>query len=545
MHRAISIPEIVHMIFSEASRGSLRNAALTCTQWKEPALDQLWRVLDSVFPLLWILIPLKLESEHDQSEKTVWTALLPFPRPKTWNRLETYTRRVRVLYLDAFPTTGDIVAFQTFQTTVQFRPPGKELLPNLRKLIYNARNRPQTDALSVLAALLVPSIVELKLLGVPLISVPDFLDYLTQRTPRVRNLLIEGPPPSYIGSSTLSSNLLRLENLTSFELGSTALTPGIWDAMTQLPSLVSAGFPLLPPAPDATGFQPKAFAKLGSLSIRGDFPLLCDLFGSQNDLPTITRIDFRGRSVEEGRSDFRRLCRLLARKLPNLTSVRLDCRTTSLEADVPLKLVDFQHLLQCEKLRIFHLEHPCGVSLTIGEVAEVLEAWSLIEMLALQYSTFIRGSINSLKWTAPTLPLNVLDTVAAKAPRIKELRLVVDAAIPIQCTPAPCQQQFECLQEFEVTLSIVRQPRNVASYLAQRSKNPFSLKVVSAQQVQEDAVQIVNEAKRKWDQVGDHLKLLFDQKQRPDRDLQLGLVEERARYIQEFGEVAASLKSVF
>lgn len=75
MHRALSIPEVLRLILSlDISRETMRNAALTCSRWKDPALDQLWKELDSVFPLLWVLIPLELEAVGAQYEKRVWVS---------------------------------------------------------------------------------------------------------------------------------------------------------------------------------------------------------------------------------------------------------------------------------------------------------------------------------------------------------------------------------------------------------------------------------------------------------------------------------------
>lgn len=75
MHRALSIPEILQLILSSGiSTVTARNVALTCRMWKELALDRLWRDLDSVFPLLWVLVPLKVDQVFPEDEKTIWVS---------------------------------------------------------------------------------------------------------------------------------------------------------------------------------------------------------------------------------------------------------------------------------------------------------------------------------------------------------------------------------------------------------------------------------------------------------------------------------------
>ncbi|KAG8953603.1 hypothetical protein FRC00_006187 [Tulasnella sp. 408] len=538
MHRALSIPEVLQLVLSsDISQETIRNAALTCSLWKDPALDRLWKELDSVFPLVWVLIPLELEA----------TTKAPFPHPGALKRFEAYGRRIRKLVFDISPDTGDTVGLKAFQTIAQVRRPDKDLLPNLRKFTYNARRLPSADALSPFLIFLGNSIVELELLEIISMAVPDFLEHLAQGLPQVQWVRIEGTSRSYASSSTLASSLIQLGKLRHLEVLPIPLTPAVWNEMAQHPSLISAELTLSGNSPDAIGFQPRTFAQLEYLAIQANFDLICGLFQSQNDLPTLTRINLRGHIIEHERSDFYRLCNLLPRKLPHLASVVLRCRTMTLSENEPLKLEDFRPLLQCGKLQKFLLEHPCGVSVTSGEVGELLDAWPRIETLGLQYAKFGRltsGVIYSLKWSPPTLPLDILNTVAEKAPKIKGLSLVLDATTPIDTTPSTHQQQFACLQELEVTLSTVGQPKNVASYLAQCSKKRFSLKYLHPQKVQEGVMQIVKGEKKKWDKVMDYLGLLFDQKEILEQEFKLRMIEERAKIIQELSRVAAPISSM-
>lgn len=56
MDHALHTPEVLALILSHLlDRGFLLRAALTCRTWKDPALDQLWRDLESPLPLMKLL----------------------------------------------------------------------------------------------------------------------------------------------------------------------------------------------------------------------------------------------------------------------------------------------------------------------------------------------------------------------------------------------------------------------------------------------------------------------------------------------------------
>jgi len=59
VHRALSIPDIVHLVFDQIGddKPTLARSARCCKAFHDPSLDRLWRDLPSVFPL-WDLLPL-------------------------------------------------------------------------------------------------------------------------------------------------------------------------------------------------------------------------------------------------------------------------------------------------------------------------------------------------------------------------------------------------------------------------------------------------------------------------------------------------------
>lgn len=57
--QVFSVPELASAIFSVVDQATLVACALVCRSWKEPALDELWKHLDSILPLFGLLFNAK------------------------------------------------------------------------------------------------------------------------------------------------------------------------------------------------------------------------------------------------------------------------------------------------------------------------------------------------------------------------------------------------------------------------------------------------------------------------------------------------------
>ena len=56
-HRVLAIPELLQTIFSFGTRASNVSNAHVCREWREPALDNVWREVDDIYYLLQLLAP--------------------------------------------------------------------------------------------------------------------------------------------------------------------------------------------------------------------------------------------------------------------------------------------------------------------------------------------------------------------------------------------------------------------------------------------------------------------------------------------------------
>ncbi|KIO32335.1 hypothetical protein M407DRAFT_18650 [Tulasnella calospora MUT 4182] len=90
-----SIPELASMVFAFADQATLAACAVVCPLWKEPALDELWKHLDSVLPLTELLPDvgtLSLSEEVDD--------LVRLMRSVDWTKFRSYAQRVRNLNVE-------------------------------------------------------------------------------------------------------------------------------------------------------------------------------------------------------------------------------------------------------------------------------------------------------------------------------------------------------------------------------------------------------------------------------------------------------------
>ncbi|KAG9037369.1 hypothetical protein FS837_001447, partial [Tulasnella sp. UAMH 9824] len=63
--RAFSIPELLSMVFSLSVEPELAISACVRKTWSDPALDELWKDLDNVFPLLQLVLDLETLRDDD------------------------------------------------------------------------------------------------------------------------------------------------------------------------------------------------------------------------------------------------------------------------------------------------------------------------------------------------------------------------------------------------------------------------------------------------------------------------------------------------
>ncbi|KAG0700860.1 hypothetical protein DFH29DRAFT_604027 [Suillus ampliporus] len=150
MHQALRNLEVIHTISSHTEHGTLPALASACRAFEHPALNVLWRHLQSVKPLVECL-----PSDLFGIDRGYVVVLQKPPDDKMWETLARYTSRVHSITQADIPTT--IERLSLLMLCCPSVP--ASLFPNLRKLKWTAKGT--RDAANFLRMFFVPSLVEL------------------------------------------------------------------------------------------------------------------------------------------------------------------------------------------------------------------------------------------------------------------------------------------------------------------------------------------------------------------------------------------------
>lgn len=181
------------------TRKTLFSAARTCRIFLDPALDALWRVLPSVFPLLRVLNSFQLVNNQ---------YILPDVKTEEWSTLERYTRRVRVIRLENTYFHRNVSPLVYFRLN-QLR--GSSLFPALRELCIPPNVN--VDLFSPFS-MLSPNMQLLELnnnvLSRPELFLP-FYSFATTTSPNLTHLVLRGDVAINLDPIFNSGSLRTLE----------------------------------------------------------------------------------------------------------------------------------------------------------------------------------------------------------------------------------------------------------------------------------------------------------------------------------------------
>ncbi|KAJ3556058.1 hypothetical protein NM688_g2234 [Phlebia brevispora] len=217
---------------SPGGKRSLCRLARTCKAFKEPALDLLWRDLDTFVPLLTLFpsglmkrarrpalgLVRKLPMSFRESSLMIEQA--KNPEPEDWEKVLAYAKRVRsISYVEAFNNISQSV-FGVFDLC-----PEEHLLPNLTSLTWKAESTP---GLNYCRPFLCPDLKSLTLeMGVRAPKINDFLDEVMAKTQLTSfSFTLHSNLPDNFVDKVQKSN--RLQKLSLMAPGSLAARVGRW-----------------------------------------------------------------------------------------------------------------------------------------------------------------------------------------------------------------------------------------------------------------------------------------------------------------------------
>ncbi|KAF8215948.1 hypothetical protein K438DRAFT_1560186 [Mycena galopus ATCC 62051] len=221
--------KILEAILESANgRRALSRLARTCRAWLDPALNVLWRELDSLLPVI-SLFP----SHLFKKTRRPGLGLTAPPQEKDWEKVLKYGGRILKITYDEIPNNVSASIFPIFE---EFRPT-TYILPNLQNLTWRITS---ADNLDRAALFLSPELQAFALhlagVGTRYPTLPAFLANLGGRM-KLQSFSIN----SSVGLPETFTELLqpqdKLEKLTVVAPG--ALSPSVGKWAAYLPSLKS------------------------------------------------------------------------------------------------------------------------------------------------------------------------------------------------------------------------------------------------------------------------------------------------------------------
>ncbi|KZT28019.1 hypothetical protein NEOLEDRAFT_1239786 [Neolentinus lepideus HHB14362 ss-1] len=402
----------------KTARRDLYALAQTCRSFCTPALDSLWEEMDSLVPLLSLLIPaLQLDRLPDGSPPRVISYTIAKPiTAESWLCFDQY--RARILSLNS---SEYVISPAIFEVLARSRPDTLPILPNIQKLVwenyssagslgifiapslkvlyigrtmslgYLERNRDLRALENVLQTLAVqaPSLLSMELNNQEMFG--RSLQGLFQ-CQNLTNLVLRDPV-----SDGVMRSLSHMSQLKSISLRVRDLDLGDRSAWPTFPNLESITFNRSPLNCVVAVLQQLSTTRLAHLTLESDFgdrigapprvfeELFSALVQSKQTLKTVRISDifsfvdnlefmrplFQCHEIEE--FDFRKLIAStemdeamedLARAWPKIEKLQLCCRIN------PRSLVVFAR--ECRNLRRLHVSHINMIDIpSMNSIAQV------------------------------------------------------------------------------------------------------------------------------------------------------------------------------
>ncbi|KII84967.1 hypothetical protein PLICRDRAFT_117337 [Plicaturopsis crispa FD-325 SS-3] len=460
-HRALSIPELLDVVFSYLDQVDNANNACVCRHWSEIALDSLWREVDNVRRLFNVLAPLR---NYGQGMRYEFSRGL---EPSDWERFKPYSRRVRRLrFCDDFMRSK---ALQSIFDAVARSRTTLAILPNLHTLEWIA---PTFRSLN-LSVLFMHDSVKHLIIGIPgevvEVSPLSFFKDIVARMPAITELDLRiMAPASAIEKDTLFlfNNLPMLKKVT---VPYCHITSG---AITELSKLKNLGVVEFQWGEQQGRGDVKDVQLFSPVLSEGAFPSLWDLslyasldhvtrFFDQKFSPTNLTMLYVGSHVLETPASLCSFLNVIADNCQLLTVLYLEllsCHQPPEPAeDTSISFENLRPLLRCPNVTSFEITHEYPLRVTQDQIEELAHKWPSLKRLSLISDPVVLNP--------PSLTLRALLPFARHCPRLGHLGLYVQASV-LDIPEHEEIKPFQALSQLALGLSDVADEGAVAMVLA-------------------------------------------------------------------------------
>ncbi|KAG0694384.1 hypothetical protein DFH29DRAFT_815425 [Suillus ampliporus] len=471
MHAALRNLEVIHTVSSHAERGTLPALASACRAFQSPALDVLWRDLQSVEPLVKCLptdlfdtdciwVCLSFDTHSDSLAQKLQKPL----DNKMWDTLFKYTSRVHSITVKQTSHPSAIIGPLSL-IMLSYPLARASLFPNLCELTWHAGGTP--FAAEFLRMTLVPSLLVLNLrFSSASFTFLSVLSSLGTLCPHLRSMSLKCRPTTTedLSSTFIAqpiSQLHHLRTLRLWDLGNTGI-----DHIMQLQALRTLHLDL---RISSVGERKShlsfpGFHNLHNLRLSfGAFEQVMDSdFLSSLEVIRSKEIElvFASQIVESSEGVSTSLFQFLAilpkicdnEKLERLSLVGSRNIHTQLAVFMPLRA--FRNLIGLE------VEKSRSTSISDRELCQLVSAWPRLQ--ALKISCYIAIGTTAVPTFHGLLGLLRL------CPSLTSLALVIDATKLVGINlKSPGGENFsKCLKDLTLGNSIISSPLNVALILS-------------------------------------------------------------------------------
>ncbi|KAG8901251.1 hypothetical protein FRC00_008223 [Tulasnella sp. 408] len=385
--RVCSVPELASVIFSGANQATLVACALVCSSWKEPALDELWKHLESILPLFRLLFNAKalLQGGREYYQHLNPKDAISSVRNADWERFSYYARRVRTINIEP----GGLRLFHVNKAlrlvvaSIDY-PFGPSFLPHVRKVKWIACC-PACQALMLRFTSSSTVDLELGLKSVSLIG------SLRELAPDLRELALRMTEPTPVGSleDPLSRWISSLRHLTTLWLPPYYLSKTIVAAAGELRELRELKIMADPSVrPDEEGkemeFRPDTFPTLRILECNLSLPRAVQLLQPSPRVEALESLylDCSGHD-NQSVSALTHLLGQSGLQLREISLILFLDRRTSAESFGPVNVDVLYSLAPCHNLVSLRLAHSFPMTLTDDDVRWMGTKWKKLKTLVL------------------------------------------------------------------------------------------------------------------------------------------------------------------
>ncbi|KAG2154389.1 uncharacterized protein EDB93DRAFT_1131952 [Suillus bovinus] len=372
MHQALCIAEILDQISWHTDRGSLPGLALTCRTFEGPALDALWRNLQSLEPLV-NCIPTHFWGFNFQGELML---LRPIDT-KVWATFRRYASRVHSITQSGDPSP---IIEHLRILMLSYPYPSSTMFPALQSLAWNVN---QTHLIiEFLRMAFVPSLVSLDL-RITSIS-PALMSVLSTIGTACPNLTsfrpqVDDPTWNRELAPFLTQAICQLHHLSALTVCELE-DPGMMH-VTQLQSLKTLWLYIGPSFLRRTGLLPQSLGlehleHLGLQAIRLNH--MTDFLRSLGTVRSkhITAV-FSSNAFGQQSDSISQFCTMVLERCDNdtLEAITLCEQFYNTFHNVYAQPSDFGPLRLLRNLTYFDVEAACTISISNDGLGELVKAW--------------------------------------------------------------------------------------------------------------------------------------------------------------------------